>query len=113
MKNAQDYKAAPKLLLFDVMDSIVKSAIFSRLDSIHDPDPGEKPNTPAPAEPQTKKRKVDPGAEGDFEAGGGNMVDPKPVIPTSVCLGFSGACCDLQDTARETTSFQRQHVYHI
>jgi hypothetical protein len=62
-----DYKATLQTDLFDAMDSIVKSAIFSKLpepgvdcdpDSDSDSDSDSKSITETPAERRTKKRKV-------------------------------------------------------
>jgi len=66
LKNATGYNATPTPLLFDEMDSVLKSTIFSRVDS----DSQEKPNTPVQAEPPKKKQKVTQP----------KMVDSKPVI---------------------------------
>ena len=63
VKNAKDYKATLQADLFDAMDSVVKSAIFSKLpgpgvDCDPDPDCDSKSTTETPAEPKKKKRKV-------------------------------------------------------
>ncbi len=61
VKNAKDYKAALQKELFDAMDSVVKSAIFTKL-----PEPGvdcdpdsNSDSDETPAEPKKKKRKVE------------------------------------------------------
>ena len=59
VKNAKDYKATLQKELFDAMDSVVKSAIFTKL-----PEPGadcdpDSDSDQTPAEPKKKKRKVE------------------------------------------------------
>jgi hypothetical protein len=67
VKNAKDYKAALQKELFDAMDSVVKSVIFTKLpepgvdcdpDSDSDCDP-DSDSDQTPAEPKKKKRKVE------------------------------------------------------
>jgi hypothetical protein len=79
VKNAKDYKATLQADLFDAMDSVVKSAIFSKLpepgvDS--DSDSDSDANSTTPAEP-SKKRKIEKVTEVTSEP---VRVNPKAVI---------------------------------
>ncbi|KAF8331922.1 uncharacterized protein EI90DRAFT_3055888 [Cantharellus anzutake] len=61
VKNAQDHKATLNPSLFNAMDSVVKTAIFSMLNVDPVPDSEstmEKPKTAERGEPKKKKRKV-------------------------------------------------------
>jgi hypothetical protein len=75
VKNAKDYKATLQADLFDAIDSVVKSAIFSKLpepgvDCDPDPDPDSEPT---PAGPEKKKRRMNPKPSPE-------KVDPRAVI---------------------------------
>jgi hypothetical protein len=61
VKNTRDYEATLQGELFDAMDSVVKSAIFSKLPEPGvdcDPDPDSESDG-TPAEPKKKKKKVE------------------------------------------------------
>ena len=82
VNNATDYNATLQTDLFDAMDSVVKSAIFSKLpglgvDCDPDPDYDSKSTTETPAEPKKKKRKVTAMPKVTL---GSVKVDPKAVI---------------------------------
>jgi hypothetical protein len=71
VKNAMDYKETLQGHLFDAMDSVVKSAMFSKL-----PEPGvdcDPDSEPTLAGPEKKKRRMDPKPSPE-------KVDPKPDI---------------------------------
>jgi hypothetical protein len=74
VQNAKDYKATLQADLFDAMDSVVQSAIFSKLPEPEpgvdcDPDPDSEPT---PAGPEKKKRRMDP------------KPSPEKVVPKAV-----------------------------
>jgi hypothetical protein len=74
VNNATDCNATLQTDLFDAMDSVVKSAIFSKLPGPGvdcDPGPDSTSTTETPAEPRKKKRKVTTMPK---------KVDPKAVI---------------------------------
>jgi hypothetical protein len=88
VQNAKDYKAKLQADLFDAINSVIKSAIFSKLpepgvdcdpDSDSDCDCDANPTTPAeiPAEPMNKKRKIEKVTEVTPEP---VTVNPKAVI---------------------------------
>ena len=73
VKNGKDYKATLQGHLFDAMDTVVKSTVFCKL-----PEPGADCEPRTPAEPDKKRRKVEP-----REAA---KVKPKAVIRVVMAL---------------------------
>jgi hypothetical protein len=81
VKNAQDYKAALQANLFDAMDSVVKSAIFSKLPgSGVDCDNSDSELTTETQTPASKKRRKGSQTPRPKVTPELVTVDPKPVI---------------------------------
>jgi len=90
VKNAEDYEATLDASLFNAMDSVVKSAIFSTLsvDSVPDSDLQD---------PRAQEKETEGYPGGDSGKG---RVRSWLSNYCSIPLGFSRACHNLQDISR-------------
>jgi len=110
VKNAKDYKATIQGNLFDAMDSIVKSTIFSKLPDPEvdcDPDCDCESTTETPAEPKKNKRKI------TKETPTPERVKPKAVIRIVFALGSPEPAVVFKDRPEEKHYFDGLTTFDI
>ncbi|KAH9959793.1 hypothetical protein BC827DRAFT_1376981 [Russula dissimulans] len=125
VKNARRFGETASPSLFDAMDYVVKSGIFSTLevDSVSDSDSEsttetlEAPDPPKPVGPQKKKRKVAPEPEMILKPTKVDLkrakVDPKPVIRLILALGSPEPAVEFRERPEHQRYFDRFTAFDI
>jgi hypothetical protein len=108
VNNTKDFRATLQGNLFDDMDSVVKSAVFSKLPELRvdfECDTNSDSATETPAEPEKKKRKVTPPEP--------VKVKPKPVIRIVMALASPEPAVVFKDRPKKKIHFDGFTAFDI